>query len=148
MITVDVTRCMIMYRSRTGLVEESESHVVILLLGFLLLLLLLGGFSSTAGSGSGSGGGSNSASNVGDQSLQVRGLQSLGEKSGPVGLELHTSSLQDGGDLLAGDGNIVIGQAEGGVAAGKLRVGHVGSASFAEDLAQKLRTSTKLLLMK
>ena len=69
----------------------------------------------------------------------------LGEKSGPVGLKLTSSSLQDGGDLLSGDGDIVISQDEGGVAAGKLRVGHVGSASVAEDLAQKLRTSTKLL---
>ena len=33
-------------------------------------------------------------------------------------------NLKDGGDLLGGDGNIVIGEDEGGVNAGELRVGH------------------------
>merc|ERR1719394_658563 len=114
-----------------NLVEQSEAHVIVLFLGLLLLLLLLGGLSSgsrgsTASSrGATSGGsGADSRAHVGDQGLQVGGLESLGEEAGPVGLNIDTSSLEDGGDLLGGDGNIVIGEDEGGVDAGELRVGH------------------------
>ena len=42
----------------------------------------------------------------------------LGKESWPVRLNLDTSSLQDGGDLLRGDGNIIIGQDQGSVHAG------------------------------
>ena len=65
----------------------------------------------------------------------------LGEKSGPVGLKLNTSSLEDGGDLLSGDGNVIVSEDEGSVAAGELGLGHY-NASFTKDLAQILRTST------
>ena len=36
----------------------------------------------------------------------------------------NNTYLKDGGDLLGGDGNIVISEDEGGVDAGELRVGH------------------------
>merc|ERR1719474_1297672 len=111
-----------------NLVEQSEAHVIVLFLGLLLLLLLLGGRSSrsTASSRGGTSGGSGaySRAHVGDQGLQVGGLEGLGEEAGPVGLNIDTSSLEDGGDLLGGDSNIVIGEDEGGVDAGELRVGH------------------------
>merc|ERR1719220_3111754 len=114
-----------------NLVEQSEAHVIVLFLGLLLLLLLLGGLSSrsrgsTASSRGATSGGSStdSGAHVGDQGLKVGGLESLGEETRPVGLNIDTSSLEDGGDLLGGDGNIVIGEDEGGVDAGKLRVGH------------------------
>lgn len=44
----------------------------------------------------------------------------LGEEAGPVGLEVNSSSLEDGGDLLGGDGDVVISEDEGGVDAGEL----------------------------
>merc|ERR1719150_1821689 len=128
-----------------NLVEQSEAHVIVLFLGLLLLLLLLGGLSSrsrgsTASSRSAtSGGGSaDSGAHVGDQGLQVSGLESLGEEAGPVGLNIDTSSLEDGGDLLGGDGNIVVSEDEGGVDASELRVGHFKrfDAVSLEDLAQ------------
>lgn len=49
----------------------------------------------------------------------------LGEEAGPVRLEVDSSSLEDGGDLLGGDGDIVISEDEGGVDAGELS-GHGG----------------------
>merc|ERR1740123_1915759 len=111
----------------------------------ILILLLLGGLSSssrcsTTGSwGSATSGSSADAgSNVGDQGLEVSGLQSLGEEAGPVRLNLDTSSLEDGGDLLGGDGDVIVGEDEGSVDAGKLRVGHLSrfGAVSARDLAQ------------
>merc|ERR1719153_962132 len=114
-----------------NLVEQSEAHVIVLFLGLLLLLLLLGGLSSgsrgsTSSSRSATSGGSgaDSRAHVGDKGLQVGGLESLGEEAGPVGLNIDTSSLEDGGDLLRGDGNIVVSEDEGGVDASELRVGH------------------------
>merc|ERR1719150_2424761 len=106
---------------------------------------LLGGLSSrsrgsTASSWSTTSGGSgaDSRAHVGDQGLQVGRLEGLGEETRPVGLNIDTSSLEDGGDLLGGDGNIVIGEDEGGVDAGELRVGHFKrfDAVSLEDLAQ------------
>merc|ERR1719320_350814 len=115
-----------------SLVEQAETHVIVLLLGLLLLLLLLGGLSS--------GSSANTGPNVGDQGLEVGRLQSLGEEAGPVGLNINTSSLEDGGDLLRGHGDIVVGEDEGGVDASKLRVGHLCFLRFdavsARDLAQ------------
>merc|ERR1719195_780358 len=107
-----------------NLVEQSEAHVIVLFLGLLLLLLLLGGLSSRSRGSTSSRSSADSRAHVGDQGLQVGGLESLGEEAGPVGLNIDTSSLEDGGDLLGGDGNIVIGEDEGGVDAGELRVGH------------------------
>merc|ERR1712112_411191 len=89
------------------LIEKSESHVIIL---FLFRFLLLGrssisswGSSTTSGRGS-----SNSRPNSSDERLQVTRLKGLGKKSRPVWLYFNTSSLQDGRDLLWGDGNIII----------------------------------------
>merc|ERR1719220_2088124 len=106
----------ICYSTRmVNLVEQSEAHVIVLFLGLLLLLLLLGSLSSRSSRSATSGGsGADSRAHVGDQGLKVSGLESLGEEAGPVGLNIDTSSLEDGGDLLGGDGNIVIGEDEGG----------------------------------
>merc|ERR1719500_895697 len=121
-----------------SLVEQAEAHVIVLLLGLFLLLLLLGGGSS--GSTSSSGSGTNTGSYVGDQGLEVGRLQSLGEEAWPIGLNINTSSLEDGGDLLRGDGNVIVSKDEGGVDAGKLGVGHLSFLRFdavsARDLAQ------------
>merc|ERR1719192_704046 len=107
----------ICYSTRmANLVEQSEAHVIVLFLGLLLLLLLLGGLSSRSrGSAASSGSSADSRAHVGDQGLQVSRLEGLREEARPVGLNIDTSSLQDGGDLLGGDGNIVIGEDEGGV---------------------------------
>ena len=42
----------------------------------------------------------------------------------------NNKHLEDGGNLLGGDGNIVIGEDEGGVDAGELGVGHVELSLF------------------
>merc|ERR1712083_784923 len=103
------------------LIEKSESHVIVL---FLFRFLLLGrssisrwGSSTTSGRGSCTAcrSSSNSRPNSSDERLQVTRLKSLGEKSRPVWLYFNTSSLKDGGDLLWGDGNIVISQNKGSV---------------------------------
>merc|ERR1719336_3535735 len=107
--------------SMVNLVEQSEAHVIVLFLRLLLLLLLLGGLSSRSRGSTSGGSGTDSGAHVGDQGLKVGGLEGLGEEAGPVGLNIDTSSLEDGGDLLGGDGNIVIGEDEGGVDAGELR---------------------------
>merc|ERR1719352_215824 len=124
-----------------SLVEQAEAHVIVLLLGLLLLLLLLGGLSSGSRcSTTGSRSSANTRPNVGDQGLEVSRLQSLGEEARPVGLNINTSSLEDGGDLLRGRGDIIVSEDEGGVEASKLRVGHLCFLRFdavsARDLAQ------------
>merc|ERR1719362_2134011 len=124
-----------------SLVEQAEAHVIVLLLGLFLLLLLLGGLSSgSRGSTSSSGSGANSGPYVGDQGLEVGRFQSLGEEARPIGLNINTSSLEDGGDLLRGDGDVIVSKDEGGVDAGKLGVGHLSFLRFdavsARDLAQ------------
>merc|ERR1719397_1989646 len=124
-----------------SLVEQAEAHVIVLLLGLFLLLLLLGGLSSgSRGSTSSGGSGTNTGPYVGDQGLEVGRLQSLGEEARPIGLNINTSSLEDGGDLLRGDGDVIVSKDEGGVDAGKLRVGHLSFLRFdavsARDLAQ------------
>ena len=63
-------------------------------------------------------------------------ISNLGEESGPVGLEVDSGSLEDGGDLLGGDGDVVIGKDEGGVHAGELGR-HGGVRKFPRDLAQR-----------
>ena len=57
--------------------------------------------------------------------LHVHAFESLGEKAGPVRLNLDLGGLQDGVDLLTGDGDIVVGEDEGGVDTGEFAVGHV-----------------------
>merc|ERR1719510_2849850 len=105
-----------------NLVEQAEAHVIVLLLGLFLLLLFFGGLSSggrcsTTGSrgGTSSGSGADAGSNVGDQGLEVGRLQSLGEEARPVGLNVNTSSLEDGGDLLGGDCDVIVSEDQGGV---------------------------------
>merc|ERR1719264_2413655 len=121
-----------------SLVEQAEAHVIILLLGLFLLLLLLGGLGSGSRCSTTSGSSADSRPNVGDQGLEVSRLESLGEEAWPVRLNLDTSSLEDGVDLLGGDGDVIVGEDEGSVDAGKLRVGHLSrfDAVSARDLAQ------------
>merc|ERR550519_2285091 len=115
------------------LVEQTESHIVIFLLLFNLLFLLGWGITCSrclgSSSATGSRGSSYAASDVGDQVLQVNRLESLGEESGPVRLEFDISCLEDGGQLLGGDGDIVISEDEGSVGASEFRGRHF-SASF------------------
>merc|ERR1712130_1063778 len=108
-----------------NLVEQAEAHVIVLLLGLFLLLLLLGGLSTSSRGSTSSRSSANSGPNVGDQGLEVSRLQSLGEETRPVGLNIDTSSLEDGGDLLRGDCDVIVSEDKGGVDAGKLRVGHL-----------------------
>merc|ERR1719402_1929368 len=132
-------------RELVSLVEQAEAHVIVLLLGLLLLLFLLGGLSSgsrcstsSSWGSTSSGSGAHARPNVGDQGLEVSGLESLGEEARPVRLNLNTSSLEDGGDLLRSDGDVIVGEDEGSVDASKLRVGHLSrfDAVSARDLAQ------------
>merc|ERR1719500_1992068 len=120
------------------LVEQAEAHVIVFLLGLLLLLFLLRCISTGSRGGTSGGSSANTRPNVGDQSLEVSRLQSLREEARPVRLYLDTSSLKDGGDLLGGDGDIIVSENEGGVNAGKLGVGHLlrFDAVSAWDLAQ------------
>lgn len=87
-----------------SLIEQTQTHVVIGIfrLGFLLLLLLGGSWGSSGGGGWGSGSrcGTGSRSNVGDQVLDVDSLQSLGEQTRPVRLNIDVGGLKDGRDLL------------------------------------------------
>ena len=112
------------------LIEKSESHVVIL---FLLRFLLLLGRSSScsssrsvSSSGSGSSGPSRACtgSNSGDQSLKVARLKDLVEESKPVWLNLNTGSLEDGVQLLLGDGHVIISKDESNIDTGKFKVGN------------------------
>jgi len=111
--------------ARRGLVEEREAHVLVLL---LLDLLLLGGGSAT-GSGGTAGSGSTataaSGTDSGHQLHDVLLLGELGEERRPVGLDLDTGSLDDGGDVVSADLNAVVGADEGGVDASELTGGTV-----------------------
>ena len=64
---------------------------------------LFGGSGGRRGSttSSGSWGGSSTGSNVGNEVLDVDGLEALGEKAGPERLNGDVSGLQDGVDLLS-----------------------------------------------
>merc|ERR1719232_170886 len=110
-------------RLEIRLIEKPESHIIIFLL-LRLFLLSRSCFSSRGSTTCSSRGGSSSRCradtrpNSGDEGLQVTGLQSLGKESWPVRLNLDTGRLEDGGDLLRGDGNIIIGQDQGSVHAG------------------------------
>jgi hypothetical protein len=102
-------------RDRSGrrrLVEETEAHVVVRLLLLLLLLLLSGGVlgrGSAAGSGSTASDGGTATTDVGEELLDVLALEGLGEERGPDGLDLNTSGLGEGGDLVTGDLNTLVG---------------------------------------
>ena len=63
---------------------EESAHIDVLL---LLLLLLDGGGLSDGGTSSGSGSGGGGGDNGGQELTNVCGLQSLGEKGGPVWLD-------------------------------------------------------------
>merc|ERR1719323_2667562 len=130
-------------------IKEAESHVIIFFL--LLRFLLLGSCSwSSLGSSSGSSsssswGSSDSGPDLGDQVLQVTALKGLSEETWPVWFEFNSSRLEDGGDLLRCDGDVVIGEDEGGVDTGEFS-GHGGTcASFLMDLAQR-EQGTRFLL--
>merc|ERR1719374_437057 len=114
---------------KSFLVEEGESHVVVRAgfvsaVGFLFFgrsrfLLGGGGSSSWGGATGGRGGGAEVTEKRGD----VDAVEGLGEKRGPVWLNRDAGGLQEGGDLVGGDGNAVIVKDEGGVDAGQFVVG-------------------------
>ena len=65
-------------------------------------------------------------------------LAHLGEEAWPVGLHLNTGGLQDGVDLLGGDGDVIVGEDEGGVDTSQLGVRHGGGREFpGGDLARE-----------
>merc|ERR1719402_1685274 len=109
-------------RELVSLVEQAEAHVIVLLLRLLLLLFLLRGLSRGS---TGSRSGADTGAYIGDQGLEVGRLESLGEEARPVRLNLNTGSLENGGDLLRGDSDVIVSEDEGSVDAGKLRVGHL-----------------------
>ncbi|GMS98587.1 hypothetical protein PENTCL1PPCAC_20762, partial [Pristionchus entomophagus] len=77
--------------------------------------------SSCGGDSSGGGGGSaHSRRDRGDDVLDVRALKRLGEEAGPEGLDDDVGGLQEGGDLVSGDGDLVVVEDEGGVDASLL----------------------------
>lgn len=87
-------------------------HVVVRLLLLLLLLLLGGGLlsgGSATGSDSAAGDGGTTTTDVGEELLDVLALEGLGEEAGPDGLDLNTSSGGEGGDLVTGDLNTLVG---------------------------------------
>ena len=59
------------------------------------------GFRGSTTSSGGSWGGSGTGSNIGNEVLDVDGLEALGEKAGPERLNSDVSGLQDGVDLLS-----------------------------------------------
>merc|ERR1719277_661016 len=120
----------------------AKSHVIIF---FLLLRFFLLGSCSWSSLGSSSWGSSNPGPDLGDQLLQVAALKGLSEETWPVGFEFYSSSLENGGDLLWCDGDVVIGEDEGGVDTGEFS-GHGDTcASFLMDLAQR-EQGTRFLL--
>ena len=98
------------------LIEERESHVLV---GFGLLLLL--GSSRSSSSSSSSGGSSSSrgsttsggSSDIADQALDAALGKKLGEEGWPVGLNLHIGGLDNGGDVVCGDLQAIIGEDQG-----------------------------------
>merc|ERR1719483_1385426 len=105
------------------LVEETEAHVLVrLLIGFLLLGFFLSLSWGSSRACSSSGGGSSTASNIQDELLDIHAIKGLCEKAWPVWLHRDASSLQDGDNLVTGDGNLVISQDEGCIYASELVV--------------------------
>merc|ERR1719419_916683 len=110
------------------LVEQTEAHVLIGLLGLFLLLLLLGSSGSVSSVGSGGsttsgGGGTGRGSHVSHQVLDVHALQGLGEQAGPVGLNADAGCLQDGGQLVGRDSDLIVSEDQCGINARQLVVG-------------------------
>merc|ERR1719323_2248102 len=118
------------------LVKKAESHVIIFLLFLFLLLFLLRSSLSSATSSS------DSRSNLGDQLLQVTSFKSLSEESWPVGLKVNYSSLEDGGDLVRSDGDIIISEDESSVDTGRFSR-HDDSAQVSHGLSSTKRTRHK-----
>ena len=86
------------------LVEQRESHVLILL--FLHWLLLSSSSSGTSSGGSSTSGSStnhstSSGSYIGDHVIKVLLLGESCEKYWPVALNLDSSSLDNGGDVIS-----------------------------------------------
>eukprot|EP00976_Prorocentrum_cordatum_P089500 1187746-Prorocentrum_minimum.AAC.3 len=63
--------------------------------------------------------------NVSDKVANALGRQEGGEEAGPVRLDGHASSLHDGGDLVRGDGDLIIRKDESRVGASQLAVRHI-----------------------
>ena len=97
--------CMFISWNLEDLFELAQAHdivhVIVLLLTLLITLLLLGDLGR----------------------LQSR-LQSHGEEARQAGLNVNTSNLEEGGDLLGSDCDVIVSEDKSGVDAGKLRVGH------------------------
>jgi hypothetical protein len=130
--------------------ETEAHVVVRLLLGLLLGLLSGSGVSATGGGGGGAtGGGGTTTTNVGEEGLDVLAVKGLGEERSPDGLDLNcncqlpvhrnqspgppqiafgplpclqltTGSRGEGGDLVTGDLETLVGEDEGRVGSSEL----------------------------
>merc|ERR1719284_398255 len=69
-------------------------------------------------------------------------LKSLSEESWPVGLKVNSSSLEDGGDLVRSDGDVIISEDESSVDTGHFS-GHDDSAQVSHGLSSTKRTRHK-----
>ncbi|GMS99871.1 hypothetical protein PENTCL1PPCAC_22046, partial [Pristionchus entomophagus] len=77
--------------------------------------------SSCGGSGGGGRGStSDSGRDRGDEVLDVDSLEGLGEESRPERLDGDVGGLQESGDLVSGDGDLIVLEDEGGVDASLL----------------------------
>uniref|UniRef100_A0A6G5A265 Uncharacterized protein n=1 Tax=Rhipicephalus microplus TaxID=6941 RepID=A0A6G5A265_RHIMP len=123
----------------TGLassVKETKSHVIILLFRLLLLLFLFGLRLASCCRRSccccscrccaRCWPRAHTRANVRDEAFQVQAFQRFGKEARPVRLDLDASSLQDGADLLGGDGNLIVLKNQGAVNASELVVGRHG----------------------
>merc|ERR1719277_451891 len=109
------------------LVKQTKAHVLVRLLRLFLLLLLLGlsrgGATSGGGSCSSCRRGTGRAADVGHQLLDVDALQGLREQAWPVRLNTDASSLEDGGQLVSRDGDLIVSKDQCGINTRQLVVG-------------------------
>merc|ERR1711970_954290 len=103
------------------LVKETEAHIVVFRFrgAFFLFLdfLFFGGTTSGSSATSSSGARANTGANVGDQFTDIDVLECASEKRWPERLELDIRSLEDGGDLVSGDLDVIIIEDKSGVGA-------------------------------
>ena len=71
----------------------------------------------------------------------------LREEARPVRLNLNTGSLENGGDLLRGDSDVIVGEDEGSVDAGEFRRHGCGAQVSNVDLARREQGTRSLKII-